>query len=484
MANPWDNDEIVTPTQGGGVQIKASDPKLPLEVELLRQRIIDAQKPEKAPAPPSGYRLTADGNLEPIPGGPQDPKTLTAVTKPQLTARERADAIAAYTASQEIDRLIGQIGQRFMDGPGATTGVAGVKDYFPSRGNDQFDKSGNALRGYVGTALGFTGGQLNTATEAEQSVGPYLPKSADFDATVLDKISNLRNLAQRSRERSTAILGGIPDANGQVTPLSAGTALGTKSNETMPPNWGAAGSALGGNGDATLAPGEAFSTPEDLALQKQLEQAYRGNASIEQLNQISTQAGRGSLAPEWIKAVQERDKGRPRGPGVAPRSGQPTAMTDAATRLAGNPIGAGLLNYADFAGFGIPRALGGDAGFDAAAQESPISSTLGGVAGALTGTGLLAGGARRGLGAVEAALPAGAIQSGVSGLRSGGGRLGMFGRQLATDAGYGGIYGGVTEGDPLTGAALASAGSVLGHEVREAKRGIEQAIVGKVDIGR
>ena len=40
---------------------------------------------------------------------------------------------------------------------------------------------------------------------------------------------------------------------------------------------------------------------------------------------------------------------------------------------------------------------------------------------------------------------------------------GLFGRNLATDATYGAAYGGVTEGDPLRGAAYAGGGSALGQ---------------------
>ncbi|WP_394662890.1 hypothetical protein [uncultured Sphingomonas sp.] len=138
-----------------------------------------------------------------------------------LTAKERADAIAGYKSGLSVERLVADLERLYAEGPGSTSGIRGLQDYLPTEINQRFDTAGNAARGNVGTALGFTGGQLNTATEAAQSVGPYLPKASDRDGTIRDKIARLKQLAEDAKARSIQILGGVPDENGHVTPVGA-----------------------------------------------------------------------------------------------------------------------------------------------------------------------------------------------------------------------------------------------------------------------
>ena len=163
---------------------------------------------------PVGWRRRADGSAEPIPGVPvKDPN------KPALTAAERANAIAGYQSALALDKVISQLEDQHKTGPGSTSGLGGIADYLPFEENQRFDSTGNAARGTVGQALGFTGGQLNSVQEAEMSVGPYLPQSSDKDAVIRDKIARLKQVRDDARARSIAMLGGVPDANGIVTPL-------------------------------------------------------------------------------------------------------------------------------------------------------------------------------------------------------------------------------------------------------------------------
>lgn len=55
----------------------------------------EAAGPER-PAPPQGYRYTADDTLEPIPGGPKDPKVAGEFEGARITAREAAKRDAAF----------------------------------------------------------------------------------------------------------------------------------------------------------------------------------------------------------------------------------------------------------------------------------------------------------------------------------------------------------------------------------------------------
>jgi hypothetical protein len=151
--------------------------------------------------------------------------------KSQLDPKVRADAIAGYNTAQQLRAIADSLGPSFAAGPGATSGVEGVLDYLPLTTNQQFDTAGNKARGIVGQALGFTGGQLNTEREAERSVGPYIPQSSDRDAKALDKIQSLQDLADTAESRAIAILGGVPDANGNITPVAP---KGEQADKTNP----------------------------------------------------------------------------------------------------------------------------------------------------------------------------------------------------------------------------------------------------------
>lgn len=171
-------------------------------------------EPPKASPLPAGWMIGPDGKAMRIPGLPTG---ATSDVK-QLDPAIRAKALADYQTAHQLDGIISDIGRKFKAGPGATSGFLGVRDYLPLTVNQEFDNAGNAARGIVGTALGFTGGQLNTPREAEQAVGPYVPNANDRDSVIKDKIAKLEDLRDTARARAIATLGGVPDQNGQVTP--------------------------------------------------------------------------------------------------------------------------------------------------------------------------------------------------------------------------------------------------------------------------
>lgn len=61
------------------------------QLRLAERRLLaeEAAGPER-PAPPQGYRYTAEGNLEPIPGGPKDPSVVGKTEQVKITSREAA----------------------------------------------------------------------------------------------------------------------------------------------------------------------------------------------------------------------------------------------------------------------------------------------------------------------------------------------------------------------------------------------------------
>lgn len=151
-----------------------------------------------------------------------------------MTAATRDAAIAGYKSSQQLEAIIANLEKQYKTGPGATTGVAGLQDYLPTTSNQRFNNAGNAARGIVGAALGFTGGQLNTEKEADASIGPYLPQADDRDEVILDKIATLKQLQATARDRAIAQLGGVPDENGVIKPVTKATTPAQSDKAAVP----------------------------------------------------------------------------------------------------------------------------------------------------------------------------------------------------------------------------------------------------------
>ena len=404
-------------------------------------------------------------------------------TKAPLTAKERADAVAAYNSASSIDRLVAQMEQQFKAGPGATTGIRGALDYLPFTENQQFDRTGNSVRGHVGTALGFTGGQLNSVAEAEMAVGPYLPASGDRDAVILDKIQRLKDLANDARTRSTAILGGVPDQYGNIGPVEDQPAVAAP--QPIQPQGRDTTPALlsGGNGG-----GPGFGNPvpdpsgfvsygstmrrENNPQWKGVNEAVKGmivaGQSPEQISAylqqqgISTDALSGvGQAIDYYRRTGKKDFRVNVDDIEVPMSNVEQFRNNAPQTRLGTAAATAL----NAGGFGIPQALAGDQ-LQYLRDQNPVSAFAGDVTGIV--------GATSALGKAGSSLAGKLAPS----LLTGGGKAGNIARAVAPDAAYGAIYGGVTEGDPLTGAATATVGSGAGQLLG---KGLQKTFTGVTD---
>jgi len=126
-----------------------------------------------------------------------------------------------------------------------------------------------------------------------------------------------------------------------------------------------------------------------------------------------------------------------------------SASETAANNLVNNPLGAALIGAANTGSFGTVEALA-PGQYMALGDAQPGSQLVGEIGGAIGGTGAIG------------ALGRGVASRVAPQLLQGGGR-GQFARNVGADATFGGIFGGVTEGDPLTGAALGAVGSIGGQ---------------------
>jgi len=381
----------------------------------------------------------------------------TAALTLQKAQREAALPVSGQVGRQNLQRAIDDIRAAYTAGPGRTSGVAGLADYLPTTANQRFDAAGNSVRGFVGPALGLTGGQLNTEKEAQRAVGPYIPQAGDRDAVIEDKIRRLQGLAD-------AMGGGRQSAQQRQQQQTLASGGGSNTNPPPPGGSGPAGydvagveGGVGGGGG-----GSTFASAAGVAMAQRLKAAYNRGANVQQLNKLLQDNGFQPLTDAAsIAAIQKR------GPiSFAPPQADDTrgAFGRAIGAVADTGLGAYAISAGDALTAGtLDNIAGGQAKLaqEYAAQKFPTASLLGTV----TGGALAAGGAELGL--ARAGLSAGRAA-------------------LAGDALYGGAYGAGSadgEGDSrLLGGAVGAAGGALGGVAgRAAAGGIGGALTGVQD---
>ena len=406
-----------------------------------------------------GLRVGANGQIEPIPGWSPP---MTAASSPKITANVRRDAIDQFKNASSLERIAADLMEKYKVGPGATTGIAAIQDYLPLAKNQVLDQTANQARGYVKSALGFTGGEGNTIGEIALNYGPYLPEASDKDAVIVQKIEALRNLAADARAKATTVLGGTPDANGQIVPQNAMDQVNVVGGQTQAMAPGSNANAVANLPPEAQAEYQAYLTQNAGRLDPNAYAQFRLGLAAKY--GIQDDPARASIYAQEAASLNDyfAKGGRTFG---TPTVDQPMTGVDRLRNAAvNNPFGAAVVGAADAGGFGAVSALAGDQ-MDALRDANPISSIAGGAVGAIGATGALG---KLGRTVTQGLAPK---------LLQGGGRA-QFGRNLATDATYGGIYGTTTEGDPLTGAVVGGVASGLGQGIGS---GLGRA-VGGVDM--
>ena len=287
-----------------------------------------------------GLRMGPNGP-EPIPGW-VDP---TKGRDTPETAKSRADALAGYQSAQQLETIIADLKTKYAAGPGITSGIRGLADYLPYDENKQFDNAGNAARGIVGSAMGFTGGQLNTATEAAAAVGPFLPQSSDRDAVIRDKIKRLEGLRDMARKRAIAQLGGVPDMNGNVTAVATPQEVASGTTRTE----------------------------RDPKASAMIDSMIRAGASPEQINAALTPMGFPPVDGAKVSAAREYLK---RNPGYKGSFGEATRTlpNSALNRASASPVAGFVTGAANGLTAGFADEIWG--GMDSALTGKPLDQAI------------------------------------------------------------------------------------------------------------
>src|SRR3546814_627476 len=102
---------------------------------------------------------------------------VTAAERGRVGDETRNKALDAYNAAPVLEQVADEIEKAYRAGVGRTSGIAGIKDFLPTGENRAFGLIGGRMRGQLKQALGFTGGEGNTASELTINYGPYIPDS-------------------------------------------------------------------------------------------------------------------------------------------------------------------------------------------------------------------------------------------------------------------------------------------------------------------
>lgn len=462
-AFPYQGAQAAAQAQNTGAQAQVNSATVPAQITAANADATAKTRTAQTAGLPEGFMWGPDGSTAvPIPG----------YTRQGLSPEVRQAAIQAYTDAGALERAADEIERLYRSGPGATQGVWGIQDYFPTDTNKVFNDAGQQARGYVKRALGFTGGEGNTVAESSALYDPYLPTAGDRDVQIEAKIRKLRELANDSRAKSTTTLGGAPDANGNITPQRNDRPNAMTMDRLMGGGPSTGGAAPAGSTTGTTPIPPAMQAEFEAGLPKVMPngrfdpQAYAAwRTALDEKYGFSGTGFTGHLA--WANSANSALAG----PGGAtlnttiPAPEAPLSLKDQQRNdMVSNPFGAAAAGFADMVGFGGVSAAAPDQMAALGAAE-PTGMMLGQIGGSLAGT--------AGLGKLGAET----LGRGMPRLL-GGGSGAQFGRNLATDMAYSGIYGGVTEGDPLSSAVEGGVGSAGGQLFG---KGVGRAI-GGVDL--
>lgn len=457
---PYEGAQAQAQAANTGAQAQVNQATIPAQINQAQAQATTATRTAQTAGLPEGFMWGPDGQTAvPIPG----------YSRQGLSPEIRAQAIQAYGDAASLEHAADEIERLYRAGPGSTQGIAGIRDYLPTDANRLFDDAGQQARGYVKRSLGFTGGEGNTVAESSALYDPYLPNSWDRDAQIERKITELRRLAEQARQKSTMTLGGIPDPNGNITPIPGAqqddhpnvwTSLRIGSDQAL-------GAAPGGSTTGTDPVPPELKAEFDALLGRMLVEgggrldpdAYAAAATAIANKYNYDPADYAMWARDINTYLDQGGKTLPSG--VQQQERELSGIEQFRNNLVNNPVGGAAAGFADMGGFGGVSALAPEQ-MAALGEAQPIPMAVGQVGGAIAGTSALG---RLGTATLGRVAP---------GLLGGAGKA-RFARNLATDAVYGGIYGGVTEGDPFSGAALATLGSVGGQGVG---KGLGRAVSG------
>lgn len=318
-----------------------------------------------------GLRPDGNGGVEPIPNW----------VPPAGSDVGKDDRLDKNKLSQfrTLEAQLARVEELYRAGPGTTSGVWGIMDRFPTAANEAFDTAAAGLADVGKAAFRVPGSGDQNAQEVEQFIAANMPRASDNDAKIEEKIRNLRTRLETTYET----LGVKPERDEQGLP-NALTYLrtdGGRNNEAVGPAR-IPGFSPSGGPSLEQSADETYSTPEDLAVAKAVQQVYNNGGTVRDM----AEAARGLGYPanlqnmqEWARAIDYRDaKGE--------YEGQRTGYSTVTPPQSGKRSLVGQM-FGDFARDGIgSMAVGAGIGAAKAATFGGIDEITGGINSVIRGT--------------------------------------------------------------------------------------------------
>jgi len=181
--------------------------QVPFRPEASDKNVVIVQTPEgpryaprqdapgaiPAPAIPAGYRLSASGSIEPIPGGPADTK---------ITGQFNADTATLESSTAALNRLGEQVNLLKNSKLGRITGIPGALPNIPGSAGSDAQARLEALRSQVGFSV------LQSLRDASRTNASGLGQVTEKEHALLQ--NQLGNLAKaQSEQELRRVLDGI-----------------------------------------------------------------------------------------------------------------------------------------------------------------------------------------------------------------------------------------------------------------------------------
>lgn len=433
--NIWETDAAGNPVRllaPGGQGSMPADPTFPTKGPRAQADLTGAQLGNRKDATEAEIlEATRDAQIRKA-----NAEAAAAETAAQVAAREASSSGKMNEAQQAqkakaanlvaLQNAINDLYRRYVEGPGATGGLAGLTDYFLSDANATFDTAGSQVADVGTAAFKVPGMGAQSDADAARFVAANQPTSWDRDAVALQKIDAIQ---QRLNVTAKELGVELPSA---WFP-QGGVAKGALSSEAGP-----------------------YSTPADRENASAIFDLYAKGAGLDEI--MAAMQARGMQPTDedrrqWIPMIEYREKTRGRLGTVEPgKSGNRSDDQAFLGNAIDNPAGAALTGGINMFGAGTLEGL--------APEAYQGLRDRGGWTGGMLAAGEVGGavGATSALGKIG-----GNVASRIAPWMLRGGRAGQFGRNLAGDVALGAGYGANTAGDPMSGAGVAALGSTGGQ---------------------
>jgi hypothetical protein len=179
------------------------------------QNMTDARSREsnQAGRVPAGYRATADGTLEFIPGGPADPNAAKRAAPTEFQGKSATFGTRAEAADKIISSLTGKYSPAAINSKQALGKVWGIGGALEAGGNlalsSDDQRAEQAQRDFVNATLRQESGAAIADSEFNNAVKQYFPQPGDSKAVIAQKAANRKLVVEGFKNNAGRALKGI-----------------------------------------------------------------------------------------------------------------------------------------------------------------------------------------------------------------------------------------------------------------------------------